>query len=244
MAIIVFQHGTHVAAGRLGVTLRDHGFSLDVRRLDLPRGQGGGVVPPDLDNVHGVISLGGEQNIGDDIPWLAEEEAFIKLAHDHQLPVIGICLGAQLIAKALGGDVGPMDKPEVGFHRVLLNPIGQIDTVLAGVPWDCPQFCSHGHEVKKLPAGATLLASSASCKVQAFRAGLRTFAFQYHFECDRPAIEQYCGGGCELTAKAGLTMEHLMQQADRDYGMYARVAERLCVNLATYAFPLQRRMTA
>ena len=246
MSIIVFQHGAGVGPGRLGVTLRDHGFKLDVRRLDLLGAAG---VPGDFDNIHGVISLGGEQNVGDPVPWMQPELAFLKEAHARQLPLIGVCLGHQMIAKALGGEVGPLEgggggKTEWGFTKVSLNPTGQTETMLAGIAWDSMQFQAHGQEVKQLPPDATLLGSSAACKVQTFKAGIRTYGFQYRFECDRPMIDEFIASSAESIAKAGLTAADVKAQADRHYEMFGRMADRLCVNLATYQFPLLRRLSA
>ncbi|MCG3123018.1 MAG: Carbamoyl-phosphate synthase small chain [Phycisphaerales bacterium] len=240
MALVVFQHGDHVSPGRFGVTFRDHGFSLDIRRVDLPASAGGQPVPKDYDNVDGVLSLGGEQNIGDPHDWLDQEMAFIKGAHERNLPVIGICLGSQLIAQALGGKVEPMQTPEVGFHTVSINPTGQVDPLLAGIAWNSPQFCSHGYEIKQLPPGATLLASSKACKVQIFRAGLRTIGIQFHPECDRAMIDRFCSG-CTLMSRAGLTASDVAAQAQKHYEMFARLADRLCVNLATLLLPSQSR---
>lgn len=242
MSIIVFQHSATCPPGRLGMTLRDHGFQLDVRRLDLTGAPG---VPVDFDNVHGVVSLGGEPNVGDQLPWMAAEMAFLREAHARQLPVIGVCLGAQLIATALGGKVEPMERPEIGFSRVALNPTAQVETIFAGIAWDSPQLSSHAQEVKQLPPGAVLLASSKQCKVQAFRAGLRTYAFQYHFECDRPAVDAYFKGAAGTALeRAGSTPGELLVQADQSYATYARLADRLCVNIALYAFPMRHRMSA
>jgi GMP synthase (glutamine-hydrolysing) len=250
MAIIVFQHGRDVGPGRLGLTLRDHGAQLDVRRLDLdartrglPAGtgvSGKGGVPPDFDNVDGVISLGGGQNVGEIHPWMPAEVEFVKEAHARQLPLVGVCLGHQLVAHALGGKVAPMTKPEYGFTTVTQLPIANTDTILAGIPWTTHQFQSHSQEVKELPPGATLLQSSAACKVQCFRAGLRTYCFQYHFECDRPSVELLCRDDAALAA-AGLDMTLVKSQADEHYASFARLADRLCVNLAAYLFYVGRR---
>jgi GMP synthase (glutamine-hydrolysing) len=237
MAIIVFQHGAEVGPGRLGMTLRDHGFKLDIRRLDL---QGARGVPVDFDNVEGVVSMGGEQNVSESHPWMQPELDYLKAAHDRQLPVIGVCLGAQMIAHALGGKVAPMDGPEWGLTQVSLNPVGQTDTIMAGIAWDSMQFQAHGQEVKEMPPGAVLLGSSQACKVQAYRAGLRTMAFQYHFECDRAMIDTFAKGS-ESMRRAGLGESDLAAQCDRHYEQFSRLADRLCVNIATYAFPWERR---
>lgn len=234
--IVVLQHGPSQTPGRLGMTLRDHGFKLDIRRVDLPADQGGAPVPGDLDNVHGVISLGGVQNVGDPHPWMAKELEFLKAAHDAQLPLYGICLGCQLIAKALGGEVGKMDAPEAGFCPVDIQVPGQTNPILAGMPWRHHQFQTHACEVKSLPAGATLLASSDACKVQAFTAGVRTYAFQFHMELDRPAIDTFANEQSGLFADAHLDTNVISDQADAHYEMFARVNNRLALNIATYGF--------
>jgi GMP synthase (glutamine-hydrolysing) len=237
MAILVFQHDDHNTAGRLGLTLRDHGFDLDVRRLHR-----GDPLPPDLDEVEGVISLGGAPNLDDprsDHPWMDAELAFLKAAHDRALPVIGVCLGHQLIAAALGGEVAKAQAPERGFGRVSLTPAAHTDEAFAGIAWDSPQFQHHSREVVKLPEGAVLMASSKACKVQAFKAGVRTYGFQYHFEVDRETIAKFVRENKRDFYDAGLTFDDVRAQADRDYPMFARLADRLCVNLATYIFVTQ-----
>lgn len=243
MSIIVFQHSALALPGRLGLTLRDHGFRLDVRRPDLA---GPHAVPTDLDGVLGVVSLGGPQNVSEQArhPWMKAEMDYLRRAHEAALPVIGICLGHQLLAAALGGTVSAMPRPELGFHTVSLNTTGQIEPVFAGIAWDCPQFQMHGEEVSSPPPGAAVLASSAACAVQAFRAGIRTFGFQYHFECGREMIRSFAASDADWLAQAGLSPGDVEQQAERYGEMFSRLADRLCVNLALLAFPLQRKMSA
>lgn len=238
MAIIVFQHSDIGTPGRLGLTLRDHGFKLRIVRPD--RGE---AIPLDFDGVEGVVSMGGPQNVDDPVgkwAWMPGEMAYLKGAHDRQLPVIGVCLGHQMLAAALGGEVGPIDPgqgPEMGFHAVEIGPAGQTDAVLAGIAWKSMQFQSHGREVKKLPAGALALSSSARCKVQSFRAGLRSYGFQYHFEVDRAGVEKLVRSDAECLSRAGLSVEEAMRQAETHYAGFARLADRLCLNLATCLFP-------
>jgi GMP synthase (glutamine-hydrolysing) len=238
MSIIVFQHGETIGPGRLGATLRDHGFHLDVRRLDVLGAKG---VPRNLDDVQGIVSLGGNQNVGDKHEWMGAQAAFLREAHGRQLPVIGICLGHQLIAHALGGKVGPMDRYHVGFEQVRINPTGQVETMLAGITWDSMQYEDHGHEVKELPPDSTVLASSGACKVECFRAGLRTYGFQHHFEADRAMIERWVADMGPTLARAGVSAGDIAAQCDRHYASFARLAERLCVNLSAFLFPLMKR---
>lgn len=242
MAIIVFQHFAAGAPGRIGVTFRDHAIKLDIRRLDLPKSVRNPHIPPDFDNVDGVISLGGPQNVGDPLPWMDAEMEFIRQAHMRQLPVVGVCLGAQLIATALGGKVAPLPRPEWGFPVVSQLPVANTDTILAGIPWHTRQFQAHAWGVQELPPGATLLQTSEACKVQSFRAGIRTYAFQYHFECDREMVTTYASGsGAELGA-AGLDAASLAAQADEHYPRFATLADRLCVNIVSYLFPSLQRI--
>lgn len=240
--IVVFQHEASQHPGRLGATLRDHAFRLDVRRLDLPADDAPpGVkttVPPDLDGVQGVVSLGFSGNTTDPRPWIDAERAYLKAAHEAGLPVVGVCFGHQLLAEALGGEVGAMDQPECGFADVTLAGVpAQTDTILAGVAWKAPQFHSHGHEVKTPPPGSQTLGSSAACKAQILKHGPRSYGFQYHFECDRTMIERFPGDQHELWTRAGVSVEALAGQLETHEEMFARLGDRLCVNLAAYAFP-------
>ena len=233
--IVILQHNDHAHAGRLGRSLRDHGFRTDIRRPDLDPA----AVPGDLDDLHGLVVLGGAQNVDEGHDFLAREQTLIRSMHQANRPVVGICLGAQQVALALGGHVKPMGTPEVWLIPVHLTVPGQTETMLAGIPWSCPQLHSHGYEVSQLPPGATLLGSSAACKVQAFRAGLRTFAFQYHFECDIPMTRDMFARSAKLAERAGVTRAELDAQLDRHAEMFDRAADRLCTNLATFTFTFQ-----
>ncbi len=245
MPILIFQHTSTEHAGRLALTLRDHARKMDVRRLDLRESRANPHIPTDFDGIEGIISLGGQMNVGDDLPWMQREIEFLAAAHKRNMPIVGICLGAQLIAKALGGAVAPMaGGPEWGMAPVRQFPVANTDTILAGIPWEVPQFHAHGQEVASLPPGATALQASDKCKVQSFRAGLRTYGFQYHFECDLAMIRDFLTSGDPQMAASGLTAESAMEEARMQYDMYARTSDRLAVNLATYLFPMARAMSA
>ena len=239
MAIIVLQHSDVDTLGRLGPVLRDLGHKLDVRRPD--RG-GAGVLPTDYDSVHAVIVMGGPQNVGDDLPWMAPELEYIKGAHARQLPVLGICLGHQMIAAALGGEVTVAATPEFGYCAIHTGVPGQTDTLLAGVPWNATVFQTHAREVSKLPPDATALQSSTDCKVQCFRAGLRTYGFQYHFEVGPDELDAHCKSpsGQAAMAARGLTIESVRRQGADNADIAARVGTRLCDNIAMVMFPMLR----
>lgn len=230
--IVILQHNDHAHAGRLARTLRDTGFRIDVRRPDRDPDQ----VPANLDDLHGLVVLGGAQNVDENHAFLAREQALIRTAHAANVPVVGVCLGSQQIAVALGGKVERMPTPEVGVLPVDLTVPGQTETILAGIPWSCPQLQSHAYAVTATPPGATLLASSRGCKVQAYRVGLRTFGFQFHFECDLPMTRQMFDRSADLAQRAGVTRAQMDAQLDQHAEMFDRASDRLCANIATFAF--------
>ncbi len=243
--VLVLQHSDVGGPGRLGAVLRDHAFRLEIRRPDLSKDKGGTPVPASMEGFDGLVVLGGPQNVGQPHPWLSAEADLIREAHEAELPVLGVCLGAQLIAHALGGTVGPMESaPEVGFERVDLLVPAQTHVVMAGVPWSAKWFQSHSHEIKELPAGATLLASSERCKVQVFAAGLRTYGMQFHLEADQPMLKAIVKADHDQMAAANMTMEQLAAQAEEHYARFAVMADRVCLNLVENVFSYRQFKSA
>jgi len=238
MAILVLQHHAVEPPGRLGDILRDHGHRLRIVELF-----DGDPLPPDLDNVDGVVSLGGPANVGDDEPWMRGELDLLKAAHEAQLPMVGVCLGAQMIAEALGGEVGPMDGgPEAGLGPVQSAFPGTIDPMFGGIPWKRDEFHLHGQEVKDLPPGATPLAGSKACRTQAYKVGLRVYGFQYHFEWTRDRIGRVLDANREWLAGHRIKSDELKAGLDDGYAMHRHLGDRLCSNLTNLLFPIDKRI--
>jgi GMP synthase (glutamine-hydrolysing) len=236
MSLLVFQHEATEGPAVLGQILQTYGHKL--RTVKLHQGD---AVPPDFDDVDGVISLGGAANVDETAkyPWLAAEMDYLKQAHQRGLGVVGICLGAQMIAKALGGEVAAMPAPEVGWHPVRMAFPGTIDPAYAGLTWNRVLFHLHGQEVTKLPAGAAPLSGSKLCKTQAFKLEMKTYAFQYHFEWSRADIERMVQD--DLVKKAGVNPADILRQSDEHYDSYRRQGDRLCHTIANLLFPIDKR---
>ncbi len=236
MSLVVFQHIRFENVAVLGSVLQGYGHRLRTIRL-----YAGEPVPVDLDDVDGVISMGGPMNVdqGGQYPWLDQEMQYLKAAHGAGVPIVGVCLGAQLIAAALGGEVAAMAEPEIGWHPIKLTFPGMNDPMMTGMGWESAQFHLHGQEVTRLPEGGVPLAGSERCKNQAFRVGLTTYGFQYHFEWDREDLKEMVKD--PLVKQAGLSGDEILKQGNSYYGEYRRLGDRLCHAIATYLFPIDKR---
>ncbi len=235
MSIVVFQHEPHEPPARIGESLTRNGHRLHI--IKLFEGQ---TVPVDLDDVDGVVSMGGAANVDETAKfvWLEPEMAYIKKAHDAGKPVVGICLGAQLIAAALGGKVAAMSAPEVGWKEVKLAFPGQTDVIFQGMPHNTMQFHLHGQEVTALPPDSTPLAGSSQCRNQAFRVGMTTYAFQYHFEWEAADIQAAMNDS--LVVRSTQNRAQMMNDQVIHYGSYRRLGDRLCENLTIMLFNAAR----
>ena len=236
MSLLVFVHAAHEGPCVLGRILQDHGHKLCFVHLHQNQ-----PVPPDLDLVDGLVIMGGPMNIDEiaEHPWLTEEMAYIRTAHQAGKPIVGICLGAQLIAAALGGEVKAMPQPEVGWHPLKLAFPGTTDPLLAGIPWNTMQFHLHGQEVTKLPPDALTLAGSTLCRQQAFRVGLTTYAFQYHFEWNKDDLTTVLGD--PFITRTGHDPQVIQQDIAKHYTTYRRLGDRLSENITELLFPIDRR---
>jgi GMP synthase (glutamine-hydrolysing) len=176
--LLVFQHAAAAPQGTLDRVLRARGHRL--RFVNFARDP---QARPSLEGYRGLIVLGGAMNLdrAEAHPHLATELACIEAALASSLPVLGICLGAQLLARALGAAVQPLPKPEIGWYRVDTTAAGRADPVLAPLGSGAPVFQWHSRGFS-LPAGAVQLARSVDCEQQAFRYGERAYGLQFHLE--------------------------------------------------------------
>jgi GMP synthase-like glutamine amidotransferase len=149
---------------------------------------------PDLGGYDLLVAMGAPIDVWQEkqYPWLVAEKAAIRhWVRELGRPFIGICFGHQLLADALGGEVSLMVRPEVGLTDVDLTPAGLDDPLLSGFRPTILTMQWHGAEVSRLPEGATILASNATCPVQAFRWGKHAYGFQYHLEITSSTVSDW-----------------------------------------------------
>jgi GMP synthase (glutamine-hydrolysing) len=185
--LLVFQHVPHEILGTLDPLLRDHGFRI--RYVNFGRHPD---AVPDLDRYHGLIVLGGPMNC-DQVTrhrHLATEVAAIQAAVRDGKPVLGICLGSQLLARALGAPVNRHHTKEIGWYDVAPTDEGLRDPLFRHFSAREKIFQWHG-DTFAIPHGAVHLATSAACAHQAFRFGHNTYGLQFHLEVDEPMVHRW-----------------------------------------------------
>jgi GMP synthase-like glutamine amidotransferase len=176
---VVLQHVEWEGPGIIAREARSRGLDVEIRRLDLED------EVPEADPVDGLVVMGGPFGAYEEeqYPFLAKECSALAAVARRGSPVLGVCLGAQLLAKALGGKVFPGHGAEIGFGSINLTQTGQQDPLFAGIGNAVPAFHWHG-DTFTLPQGTVLLASSQMYTQQAFRFGSRAYGLQFHVESD------------------------------------------------------------
>lgn len=173
--VLALQHIEIDPPGYLGDLLREHSIPCDVVMV-----QEGEL--PDLAHYGAILSMGGPEFAGDEErDYLVREKALIRRAVEQDIPFLGVCLGGQLLASALGAPVISKGLIEVGFFDAQFTPEGMRDPLFAGLPGYQHMF--HWHEDSyMLPEGAQRLAVRPGAPEQAFRYGRRAYGLQYHIE--------------------------------------------------------------
>jgi GMP synthase (glutamine-hydrolysing) len=189
MSILVLQQVAHERLGSLEDHFRQAGLAW--RYVELYR-----EVPPrlDLDRAAGLVVLGGPMNVDevDKYPFLAREIGWIQEAVDQGIPFLGVCLGSQLLAKALGAKVYPNEVKEIGWYEIELTAEGLADPLLVGSQPRETVFQWHG-DTFDLPPGAVHLAWSSQCRHQMFRYGRAAYGVQFHVEMTPQMVHAWLG---------------------------------------------------
>lgn len=245
LRLLVFQHIDIEHPGVFRNFLRDDGIEWDAVELDA------GEPIPSLDDYDALWVMGGPMDVWETErhPWLEAEKAAIREAVvARRLPFLGVCLGHQLLAVALGGEVGPAKTPEIGVLDVEMTESGARSPFLAGFPSTMTTLQWHGAEVKRAPAGAEVLAATPACAVQAMSIGETALSVQYHMEITPSTVPEW---GAVPAYKAALertlgpgALEELEAAARAHMAGFNRDARRLYDNWMSAALGQTARASA
>lgn len=222
MRAICFQHVPFEGPGAFAAALTDRGVSLE--RYLVP--QDG--LPKDAGDL--LIVMGGPMSVNDSDPWIAEETAFIRSVLLAGTPVIGVCLGSQLMAKALGATVRHGKALEIGMTPVRLTAEAKQDPVFTTLPDSFDVFEWHG-EIFDLPQGCVPLAGSTIAPLQAFRYGAKAYGLLFHLEMEQAGIDALCRECASDLMKIHLTALDVKGAAIPHLPTLHRFADRLIGHL-------------
>lgn len=222
MRAVCLKHVPFEGPGAFATALATRGMSLEqylVSKDGLPND------PGDL-----LIVMGGPMSVNDPDPWVAEETSFIRSALLTGKPVLGICLGSQFMAKALGATIRPGRTVEIGMTQIHLTDEGRQDPVFTASPETFSVFEWHG-EIFDLPNDSVPLAGSSVAPLQAFRYGSCAYGLLFHLEMEENGIESLCRECVPDLTKARLTAHQVKVAALPHLPQLHQVADRLVAHL-------------
>lgn len=185
--VLVFQHVAHAILGTLNPMLKEQGFRIRYVNFDRdPNSR------PTIEKYDGLIILGGHMGVYEAAKYshIQVEMALIEKALKKGIPILGICLGAQMLAQVLGSHVRKSPEKEMGWYDLHLTSKGQSDSLLKHFKKTEKVFQMHG-DTFDVPKQAEHLAFSKACQGQAFRFGKNVYGLQFHLEADRPMIDRW-----------------------------------------------------
>ena len=212
MSVLILRHERFEHLGHFADVLAERAVPLVIHDLDDP-------APPSLNQHRSLIVLGGPMSANDRIPGLRDEMHVIEQAFQRGIPVLGVCLGSQLIARVLGARVYPNQRTEIGWAPIHFTDAGRADPLFQGLTSPTTFFHWHG-ETFDIPAGAEWLAWSDLCHHQAFRFGRNVWGLQFHPEITAAMIADWTTQPVNCGDVAAL--EHPIDPHAHDPGPAAR----------------------
>jgi GMP synthase-like glutamine amidotransferase/SAM-dependent methyltransferase len=242
--IQIVEHAPKEGPYALGAALEAAGLPTRVCRT-----WAGDRVPDTADDLVGLVVMGGTMAAYEDFPGRSAELALLRAALDAEIPVLGVCLGAQLLAVAAGGVARPGNGAQIGWADVRMTEAAHADALFTAVPELLRVLHWHG-DTMDLPAGATLLASCDRYPAQAFRIGGSAWGMQFHLEADETAVGAFADAFPEEAATAPGVVESapaelavLARHRDGVFKRFAAFVAARAQQTATRAFFTRRAAT-
>lgn len=221
--VLVIQNDAKEGAGQLATLIGKHGLE---QRTVLG-------YDTDYDGMRSgdysaLVVLGGAQSAyeTEEYPYLTREIALCRDFMDAGKPIAGFCLGAQILARALGGEVVPGAEKEIGWYDLELTEEGASDPLMEGHPRKLLSYHFHGDRIAEVP-GAANLASSDITACQLFRHGDNVYGFQYHAEVDQPLIDVMCRNNADYLASNGFDAETIIAQSEANMPAFERACQQV-----------------
>ena len=184
------------------------------------------VFPSTYNKYKGVIINGSKASSLDNLPWILKLLKTIEKIVDSDIPLLGVCFGHQLIARALNGKLGRMEKPEFGYRKVFLTEHGKKEIIMRGIPQEFIVFHSHRDRIEKLPENSVLLAEN-DYGIQAFKTKNKPiYGIQFHPEINKEHA-------IRIAIKNGENVEKIRREASLDRGVATKIYrnfEAICEN--------------
>jgi GMP synthase (glutamine-hydrolysing) len=239
--LLVFQHVAHEILGTLNPMLRDHGFRI--RYVNFGRDPH---AQPNIEGYDGLVVLGGPMNVDQDAdhPHLPTEIRLIAEAVERGMPVLGICLGAQLLARALGAQVRPNAEKEIGWYDLEPTSHGLQDPLFSHFE-PCEKIFQWHGDTFEIPDGAVPLITAPTCVNQAFRYGENAYGLQFHLEVDAPLIERWLSvpmHEAEIEAEGGrICPDQIRRDTAQHVSRLSRLSDQTFARFIELFGDLQRR---
>jgi GMP synthase (glutamine-hydrolysing) len=225
MRVLAIVHQRDAGPGVFAEEMRSRGVELDLWPI-----AEGAEAPGDPAAYDAVMTFGGAMHPDQeaDRPWLREEKALLAGALEAEVPVLGACLGCQLLTEAAGGEARRASRPEIGWHEVEVNSEGAEDALMGPLAPSFPAFQWHSYEAIP-PPGATLLATSEVC-AQAYRLRERAWGIQFHAEVTGSDLERWIADWREDAdaVRIGLDAEALGARTGEMIAGWNRLGRELC----------------
>ena len=230
MRVLEIVHQEDAGSGVFGDVVREHGHDLESWKPPEEK------VPP-LERYQAVLVFGGGMHVDQEEshPWLRPEKAVLREALERRVPVLGVCLGSQLLAEAAGARPRRASVPEIGWHEVELLPEARNDPLLARLPERFTGFGWHSYEFP-LPPGATALARSPTC-LQAYRLEGPAWGLQFHAEVTRASVDAWLRKyrEDEDAVRAAIDPETIREETGGRIAQWNDVGRALCARFLDVA---------